>query len=142
MSYLEMENTAPVFEKIHKSFIDNHLSFIYERVCRELVKEMASEGFFGDKTVRIGRWWDSKEEIDIVGVNGDNKPVIFGECKYREGPVGIETLRELQGKALMVSKAAGSAFLLFSRKGFSKELLDYSRRNDNVFLFELFQKIR
>jgi AAA+ ATPase superfamily predicted ATPase len=141
MSYLEMENTAPVIEKIHKSFIDSHLSFIYERVCRELVKEMASEGFFGDRIVRIGRWWDSKEEIDIVGVNGDNKPVIFGECKYREGPVGIETLRELQGKALMVSKAAGSAFLLFSRKGFSKELLEHSRRNDNVFLFELFGKI-
>lgn len=41
----------------------------------------------------------------------------------------------------MISKAADGTFLLFSRKGFSEELLEHSRRSDNVFLFELLRKI-
>lgn len=141
MSYLEMENTAPVIEKIRKSFADNHLSFVYERVCRELTKEMAAGGLFGDGIVKIGRWWDSKNEIDIVGVDKDSNPVVFGECKYREKPVGMALLKDLQRSALEISEAAPVTFVFFSRKGFSKELLDYSRRKDNVFLFELFQRI-
>ena len=141
MSYLEMENTAPVIEKIRRSFADNHLSFVYERVCRELTKEMAAGGLFGDGIVKIGRWWDSKNEIDIVGVDKDSNPVVFGECKYREKPMGMALLKDLQRSALEISEAAPVTFVLFSRKGFSKELLDYSRRKDNVFLFELFQRI-
>ena len=141
MSYLEMENTAPVIEKIRRSFADNHLSFVYERVCRELTKEMAAGGLFGDGIVKIGRWWDSKNEIDIVGVDKDSNPVVFGECKYREKPMGMALLKDLQRSALAISEAAPVTFVLFSRKGFSKELLDYSRRKDNVFLFELFQRI-
>jgi hypothetical protein len=37
-----------------QSFIDIHVSFIYERVCRELVKGVASERLLGDRIVRMG----------------------------------------------------------------------------------------
>lgn len=140
-SYLEMENTTPAIEKIRTSFIDSHLSFVYERVCQEVLKEMTGAGFFENRISRIGRWWNLKEEIDIVGVDKDNVPVIFGECKYRQEPMGIDTLRELQRKASTITETTDRIFVLFSRKGFSKELQNYSQRNKNVFLFEFFKRI-
>ena len=31
---------------------------------------------------KVGRWWNSNNEIDIVALNEDEKAILFGECKY------------------------------------------------------------
>ena len=32
----------------------------------------------------IGRWWHKDAEIDIVGLDQDNKKILFGECKWSD----------------------------------------------------------
>jgi len=40
--YLEMENMDFVIHKIRQNFNDNHVSYIYEDICRERLSEMIS----------------------------------------------------------------------------------------------------
>lgn len=52
---------------------------------------------------RIGRWWGNnpdkrrQDEIDILAVDEEN--AIFGECKWRNGPTGIDVLKGLVEKS-------------------------------------------
>ena len=48
--------------------------------------------------IRIGRQWGSHYEIDIAGVNNDNKLSLLGECKWSKKKVGLSILRDLQDK--------------------------------------------
>jgi len=41
------------------------------------------------KARSIGRWWNNKEEIDIVAYN-DKQFFIFGECKWKNKNVGLK----------------------------------------------------
>ncbi len=82
-SELEMENTQYVLDKIKSNLIDNHVSFVYEDICREqLVSQSGELGFMISK---IGSYWDFKVEIDVVAIDNDNKklvttqPLIFGK---------------------------------------------------------------
>ena len=68
-------------KKIKSNFIDNNVSYIYEDVCREKMWELNDERI-NCRFDKIGRWWDTNHEIDIVGLNSDGNEIIFGECIY------------------------------------------------------------
>lgn len=87
---------------------------------------------------KCGRWWDKNSEIDVVGIGGDN--IIFGECKWSKKHVGISVLKELQAKSKSVkwgSKNRKEYFVLFSKSGFSSDLIQYEKKNENVFLIDV-----
>lgn len=117
-SYLEIENIQFPMKKIQEE-LDLWVSKIYEKLCREnIVYEN-----FDFPLMKIGRWWNSKEEIDIVAV-GD-KTIVFGECKWSKKPVGISVLEELKRKSLEVTefKNLEKQYILFSKSGFTEELI-------------------
>ncbi len=94
----------------------------------------------GEEITKVGRWWNASGEIDIVGVNSQQEPVLFGECKYIEKLFGTSELKALKKKAdAFPSKR--KIFVLFSRSGFSQDLLDYSQTKDNILLFKLFERV-
>ncbi len=139
-SQLEMENTSPAIDKIDVNFIDNHVSFVYEHLCRELISNIAAKGLIDEEIARVGKWWNASSEIDIVGINNQQEPVLFGECKFTEKLVGSDELKNLEKKAAELSDKR-KTFVLFSRTGFSQELLEYSRTRDNILLFKLFERL-
>ena len=125
LSYIEMGNTDLVLDKIEQSY-DEYLSFIFERVCRELIMEKADF-----PVLLCGRHWDKNMEIDIVTI-GDEK-IIFGECKWSRNKIGIKVLKDLQTKvARLDSEILGRRvvkFALFSKSGFKQDLISLAQRN-------------
>lgn len=124
-SFIESGHGRIVMDKIRKSLVRNHIAFVYEDVCRERMWEINAEGAWPFYFSKLGRYWDSKEEIDIAAIDPDGKNLILGECKYWQEPVGVSVLRELEAKAKTVSwekEKRKTWFVLFSVNGFTEEL--------------------
>ena len=125
MSFIESGHGRIVMDKIRKSLVRNHIAFVYEDICRERMWEINAEGVWPFYFSKLGRYWDSKEEIDIAAIDPDGKNLILGECKYWQEPVGVSVLRELEAKAKTVSwekEKRKTRFVLFSVNGFTEEL--------------------
>ena len=125
MSFIESGHGRIVMDKIRKSLVRNHIAFVYEDVCRERMWEMNAQSAWPFYFSKLGRYWDSKEEIDIAAIDPDGKNLILGECKYWQEPVGVSVLRELEAKAKTVSwekEKRKTWLVLFSVNGFTEEL--------------------
>ena len=99
LSFIESGHSDFVMKKIKNNFVDNHISYIYEDICIDKMWDLNLENKFNFIFDKVGRWWDSNTEIDIVAYDSKSDNIIFGECKYWENKVGINVLRELENKA-------------------------------------------
>lgn len=125
MSFIESGHGRIVMDKIRKNLVRNHIAFVYEDICRERMWEINAEGVWPFYFSKLGRYWDSKEEIDVAAIDPDGKNLILGECKYWQEPVGVSVLRELEAKAKTVSwekEKRKTWFVLFSVNGFTEDL--------------------
>ena len=132
-SYLEIENLSYPLEKIKNEF-NLWVSKIYEDLARETVLNNSEIPF---PIKKLGRWWNNNEEIDIVGL-GDNE-IIFGECKWSNKKVGLSVLLSLKEKSKSVKWSNNSRkeyFILFSKEGFSDDLISLSKKDKTIILSE------
>ena len=135
--FLEMEKYDFVMQKIKNNFIDNHVAFVYENVCREKMWDLNIKGMFGFTFDKLGRWWNSNEEIDIVGFDSNGNDIVFGECKYTNKPMDVDVLFNLENKATKVDWKKDNRkekFILFSINGFTKRLRDLCETRDDIIL--------
>ena len=126
MSFIESGHSRIVMNKIRSSLVKNHIAFVYEDVCKERMWDLNGEGAWPFNFTRIGRYWDSKDEIDIVALDPEGKNLILGECKYWTEPVGVSVLRALEAKTDSVAWERDSRkvwYVLFSASGFTDELI-------------------
>ncbi|MEQ8156162.1 MAG: ATP-binding protein, partial [Clostridiaceae bacterium] len=131
-SYLEMGRTEYVMKVIERNLIDSHISFVFEKVCAEMLWEME----LPFQPLKVGRWWDSSEEIDVVAINTFENSILFGECKFWDNMVGVNVLNKLKEKAKKVKCLDSSRkeyFIIFSKSGFTEELLK-CQNDEDVFL--------
>ena len=132
-SYLEIENLTYIKNKIENEF-DLYVSKIYEDLARESVWENMKFPL-----VKVGRWWDKDTEIDIVALGEDNK-IVFGECKYSKKQVGLNILNELKEKSKKViwkNDKREEYNIIFSKSGFSQDLIELAKKETNIILKEL-----
>jgi hypothetical protein len=130
-SYLEIDNLAFVENKIRNELV-YHVAHVFETLSIKMMYELKLP-FILDK---CGRWWDKNNEIDLIGVSSYNE-IIFGECKWSDNQVGLSVLRELQQKSKEVkwgSQNRKEFFILFSKSGFTEELVQLQKVEDNLFL--------
>ena len=126
MSFIESGHSRIVMNKIKNSLVKNHIAFVYEDVCKERMWDLNAEGAWPFNFTKIGRYWDSKDEIDIVALDPEGKNLILGECKYWTEPVGVSVLRDLEAKTASVAWEWDSRkvwYVLFSASGFTDELI-------------------
>ena len=132
-SYLEIENLSYPLEKIKNEF-NLWVSKIYEDLSRETMLNNSKIPF---PIKKLGRWWNNNEEIDIVGL-GDNE-IIFGECKWSNKKVGLSVLVSLKEKSKSVkwnNSSRKEYFILFSKEGFSDDLINLSKKDKTIILSE------
>jgi AAA+ ATPase superfamily predicted ATPase len=144
MSYIEMDKLKYVESKIKQNIIDNHISYVYEDIAQETLLEYATTEEIGFEILKIGKWWNSDTEIDIVAINDDTKDIIFGECKYTKNKVGVDVFYNLIEKSKKVDwnlKNRRAKYVIFSKNGFTDNLIDLSKENNNIMLFEVLTKI-
>lgn len=132
---LEMGQSNYVLEKIKANFIDNHVAYVYESVCRSELWQLAISSNL--QFNKQGRWWNNNEEIDIVALDSSGKDIIFAECKYRIQPMDIDVFYNLlQKKALVPWKKEDrrEKFVLFSISGFTGRLQELAKERDDLLL--------
>jgi hypothetical protein len=135
-SLLESDQEEYVMNRICQNFIDNHVSYVYEDVCRGQIWQLLDRGI---SITRAGRWWDGSTEIDIVAYDSAGEDIVFGECKYSKNPKGMEVLAALREKAASVKWHRGSrkeTFCIFSKSGFSDSLTEYAKEHEQVLLLQ------
>ena len=136
-SRIELGQSDYVLERIKANFIDNHVAHIYENVCRSEIWRLAFDGVLELNTV--GRWWNSKVEIDIIALDSTGEDIVFAECKYRNRPMDTDVFYNLLEKkehVLWNKEKRREKFVLFSIGGFTNQLLEHALERDDLFLVD------
>jgi AAA+ ATPase superfamily predicted ATPase len=126
LSDIAMGHTDWLLEKIRKEYSD-YMAPVFEEISRQLIPSI-----YPGKYTRIGSWWDKRNEVDIVCLNPETQLVLAGECKWTEKLVGIEALSKLKEYTKVINfgfQPAGIRFIIFSKNGFTKELLRLQDEN-------------
>lgn len=133
---LELENTEYVLGKIQKSFIENHVSFVYEAICRDLFSVLCKNGKIDFTPSKIGSYWGANIEVDVVSLDEEHKRAFLGECKYYTQPVDVDVLFDLKRKAEKIVELSGYEKLVgvFSKSGFTKRLLALAEESEHIIL--------
>ena len=132
---LELGQSDYVLERIKANFIDNHVAYIYENVCRSELWKLALAGELHFN--KLGRWWNNKEEIDIVALDSSGEDICFAECKYRTIPMDIDVFYDLLRKKELVkwnTDKRREKFVLFSISGFTDRLMELARERSDLLL--------
>ncbi len=130
-SFLEFDEQEIIMNKL-QPLIKKHIAYCFE----DLSRQYARHNYLGRECVRIGRQWGKDYEIDIAGVNTDNKLSLVGECKWSNQKVGLSILKSLEEciSQQNLPMAADYRVLLFSKSGFTDELTALSKKQKNVVL--------
>lgn len=136
---LEREETEFVINQIKKSFIDTHVSYIYEDICREKMWDLKNQGLFNCEFNKIGKYWDANCEIDIVALDTINKKFIIGECKYSKNKKGLDVYSDLINNKLEVLKKVLPDYkveniIIFSKSGYTDDLIELAKVNTKIVL--------
>ncbi|NOZ90354.1 MAG: ATP-binding protein [Epsilonproteobacteria bacterium] len=129
-SQLELGHSSYAMAKIKENF-----SGFVAKVYEDLAIEYTLKNY---PILKAGRWWSRDTEIDVVGVGEDF--ILVGECKYSNKRVGIDILEQLETKSKRIeSNLSIKYYLLFSKSGFTKELLELQKKRDDIVLIDSFK---
>lgn len=137
LSYIESGHAELAMKKIRANLVDAHIAYVYEEVCIEKMWELNASDTWNFHFDKVGRWWNSNTEIDIVALDKESDNIIFGECKYWTNKVGVDVLRHLELKAEQVEWKMGmrkNHFILFSINGYTDELMELSKVREDLVL--------
>ena len=123
-----------VYQRIHPQW-DEYMKEVFWDICRQYLWQKRLSDTCPIPFDSLGRWWDAKGEIPIVGFQG-KKGALFAECVWEKEPVGVEVLRELERK----SKQFGFKnvyYYLFSKSDFTDACMELAEEMENVTLISL-----
>ncbi len=137
---LEMDQQEQVIQRIKETFVENHLSYVYETVClQDLINRSANELKIHELN-RFGKWWNRNQEVDLAALSEATNTLLLGECKLTQKPMDAGVLKKLREKANDVTWKKGDRLLvyaLYSFAGFSDNLQKIAKNDQNVYLFNL-----
>lgn len=102
----------------------------FEQMCLQYMVKLNKNMKLPFVVEEFGRFWGGnpktkkEEEIDICGLSQDK--AIYVECKYRNEKLGIDVIHDLVRKSQLISRNE-QFYYLFSKSGFTKEVVDYSK---------------
>lgn len=118
-----------------KPKMNEYISGTYEQLCISFLKKQIFNNKKPYRIKNIGRWWNKQEEIDIVGFNNMDE-YIFGECKWRNQKCDLNVLLKLKEKALNNFKYKDAHYYIFSKSGFTKQIINLANQDNKVHLIE------
>jgi hypothetical protein len=129
------ENTKAMKAHLERQF-DAYVSLAFEQLSFALLAlHVNDETVFSQES-----YWDKRHEIDLLVTLKDGR-VVAGESKWKNRRVCKNILTSLQTKCAYAGLHVDH-FALFSKSGFSKELL--RMEGDDVWLFDVhdFERLR
>jgi len=116
-NYLEIEQTDAVLKEIELNFNDKFVSFAFEDIVLEDISSNPKK-YLDFIPTKIGKWWDNKNEIDIVAF--DEKNIALIECKW-QNRVDEELVRaNLIAKSTNLIKGKTPHYLVVTKENFTR----------------------
>ncbi|XGI83669.1 ATP-binding protein (plasmid) [Halorutilales archaeon Cl-col2-1] len=124
-----------VFKEIVAPEFSDYVSPLFERLCQNAIPDLLDRRFLD-----VGQWWFKEHEIDVLGLTKEG--LVAGECKFTSSPVSEGVLFGLENTAEEVRWSeepadASTQYVLFSRSGYTDDLLRCAESRDDVSLFGL-----
>ncbi|MDQ7042868.1 MAG: DUF234 domain-containing protein [Sulfurimonas sp.] len=107
------------YETLHTN-IQAHLSSYTSLVFEELSEVLLNYNLRDAQIISSGSYWDANLEIDILTITDDEK-IYVSECKWTNHIINKKELHKLREKCVKLD-IVPSQIILFSKRGFSKEL--------------------
>ena len=126
------------YEKVIENFRQHHQAFVgytFEELSNELLKFKLSSCTF----IESGSYWDRHVEIDLMATTLDEK-LIIGECKWKNHKLNKKELNKLNEKCEKVDFNP-DIIMLFTKRGFSKELLSIQDKKLRLYTCEDFEDL-
>jgi AAA+ ATPase superfamily predicted ATPase len=132
LSELEFGDVEGIYENAIYPLLNEYTSYIFEDVCIQYMRKLNKSNGLPIRFIKIGRWWDKKNEIDILALDSKDG-MIFGECKWKNSKVGLKELNSLIEKSLTLEEKINEKYyFLFSKSGFDQELQESTKNNKKV----------
>ncbi len=123
------------FVKVLQNFEDKHNSYT-SLVFEELSEILLNYHLRDAQIISSGSYWDADIEIDILTITDNNK-IYVGECKWKNHKVNKKELHKISEKCQKLH-IVPNQILLFSKRGFSKELMQLQGKGLALFSSEDF----
>lgn len=122
----------------------SYMGHVFEKICRDYLLIQNGRGNLPFLFTSIGRWWGANpdspahEQVEIDIVASDGGSYLFGECKWRNEPLGMPVLGALRKKADVFRRGRGESwYVLFSKSGFADDVRLEAGRDGHVLLVGL-----
>ena len=100
-----------------KEHINSYTSLVFE----ELSEVLLNYNLRDSQIISSGSYWDANLEIDILTITDDEK-IYVSECKWKNHKINKKELHKLNEKCEKL-EIKPTQVIFFSKRGFSKELL-------------------
>lgn len=130
LSELEAGDARGILEYVIQPELEQYTSRIFEDICLQYLRRKNKGNELPFHFVKIGRWWNKENEIDIMAMDRQNKNCILAECKYKNSKFTLSDYKRLKEKVNIES--INYFYWLFSKNGFANELIEAEQ--ENVFL--------
>jgi AAA+ ATPase superfamily predicted ATPase len=119
---LEIREIESVVDEIEKNFNDRFVSFAFEEFVREDLR-LNPEKYIDFIPKKVGRWWNNKEEIDIIAM--DDKNICFIECKWQNSVNKKSVLNKLIQKSQNIPATDKKiSYLIVTKEDYLRKLSD------------------
>jgi AAA+ ATPase superfamily predicted ATPase len=128
------------FEALFKNCSPN-LDHIFENTYSDIAKDFITEAATNNLLPgfdKIGPWWDTSDQISILGLNHTTSKILFCDTFWSNRQTTLNDLKMLYTKSKKVdwqSQKREEYYCLISKKGFTLELLNYAKEH-RVLLIE------
>jgi len=99
MSELLEGSTDIILEDVILERLSMFVAGEFEKIAIDKVRAYGKDRLIPIRPVKIGRWWNKGEKIDIVAFDSKDN-YVFGECKWRNEKTGMKVLDQLRVKSL------------------------------------------
>ena len=121
------------------------MSFSFEDVCKEFVREMQKKNELPFRYNKMGRWVGkttirdenavdglrvAETEIDLLGIGRGAKEYLVGECKFKKSPFSYSEYLDTLAKLTPMKQKAKFYYALFSENGFDEKIESAAEEND------------
>jgi uncharacterized protein len=78
-----------------KNELRAYVGLSFERLARQWVVAQARAGNLPFIPEAVGGHWSRRVQVDVVAINHQSREILLGECRWGEGAVNRQVLREL-----------------------------------------------
>ncbi|EAJ6152267.1 DUF234 domain-containing protein [Campylobacter lari] len=128
LNLIAMKKYNELIELIQEN-LEKYQSFTFELLCKEFLAKKL-------KVNQVYSFWNYYHEIDLY--YHENNFCVLGEVKFKERKICKNVLNILKSKAKQL-QIQPNLYVLFSKSGFSKELILNKERNLLLYTLEDFQ---